>query len=1112
MGVVYKATDLKLGRAVALKFLPPQWSHDEGAKQRFLREAQAASATNHRNICIIHDIQHTDDGQLFIVMAYYEGQTLKEKLEAGQLPVAVALEIATEVAEGLAKAHSQGVVHRDVKPGNLMITEDGVKVLDFGLAKFADSLQLTMPGSTVGTVAYMSPEQARGEEADARSDVWALGIVLYEMLSGRVPFTGAYPEAIFHAIKNEPVPLLLENRDIPPALQSLVCRALEKDPTRRFQNAREMARDLRLLQGRTVPLDLRTETLPMIQPLMAAPETLTWGRRLRRATTPKRVAAGLFVMAVGVAGVYAWLARPVVRIPVAIAPVANHTGEPELDGYRLALTEMLIEELQDSPNLRVVPYLRLLEVVRRFIGGGDVSSTDAIQAIATEGGATFVVIPSLEYANGTWSAQAQVRSGGDGTVVGSYQTEGLTSSLPRDTAYRLVTLVSDSIQAHFEAHGPGRPFTRRPASARFRNLDAARAFEEAINHYEQLEYASALTALQRAAVLDDQHAMVHAWISRVSLAVGQRDEAVAAARKARQLVTSDTPRQDSVYVEAVLAESQADIEASEQRYRELAARAADDVSARIELADFLKRQNRNQPAIAAYQEVRRLDPGYARVSIDLCQIHVRLDDYPLAEQQARAALEMFRSRRHRGGEAQALLCLADAQRAQGGEERLAEARHNVEAARATFEALGYEFGLSRVYQYLGLVAGAERNYAAAGKFFEEALARSRAVGNGPLEGIALNNLGVTFELLGERSKVLQYYQEARDFYQRTGDERRAAEQEAQAASLLIDYGADQDGALRRLRNARATLERFGSVDFQIIAMEAEAASHLHAGRHEEARRLLHTAISLAKERQLGNRVAFASARLAESYIATAEYEAARVLLEETAAAPAGKDDLGVTVVLGRTYARLGDFAGARERLERALATMDARGQRWLVPAVHTALGELANESGNASQALGSFDRAAALWTDDLPDAASVEATCYRARLDPKAGSADMALDAGIEQARRMRRLDSETLCRLQRASVLVSRQRFHEAIGALDGIPVDGQHRLGPEMQAQVHYWRARAMAGMGDSAGAQSEATVAQSLLEKLRLSLPESYHERFYARAEIREIVKLDLATARR
>src|SRR5262249_44459385 len=155
-----------------------------GAKQRFIREAQAASTADHPHICTVHDIETSDDGQLFIVMAFYEGQTLKQRLEDGPLPVDEALRIATQVADGLAKAHAQGVVHRDIKPGNLMVTEDGVKILDFGLAKFADALQLTIAGSTLGTVAYMSPEQARGEEADARSDIWALGIVLYESLSG----------------------------------------------------------------------------------------------------------------------------------------------------------------------------------------------------------------------------------------------------------------------------------------------------------------------------------------------------------------------------------------------------------------------------------------------------------------------------------------------------------------------------------------------------------------------------------------------------------------------------------------------------------------------------------------------------------------------------------------------------------------------------------------------------------------------------------------------------------------------------------------------------------------------------------------------------------------
>jgi len=164
MGVVYAARDTKLGRRVALKFLPPQWSHDESAKQRFIREAQAASATDHPNICTIHDISAAGDGQLFIVMAHCDGPTLKQRLEAGPLAVDQAVDIAAQVAEGLAKAHTHGVVHRDIKPGNLVLTEDGVKILDFGLAKFADArLKLTLEGSTLGTIAYMSPRACSGD-------------------------------------------------------------------------------------------------------------------------------------------------------------------------------------------------------------------------------------------------------------------------------------------------------------------------------------------------------------------------------------------------------------------------------------------------------------------------------------------------------------------------------------------------------------------------------------------------------------------------------------------------------------------------------------------------------------------------------------------------------------------------------------------------------------------------------------------------------------------------------------------------------------------------------------------------------------------------------------
>ena len=267
------------GGLVALKFLPPQWSHDESAKQRFLREAQAASATHHRNICTIHDIETAADGQLFIVMAHYEGQTLKQKLEAGPLPIEEAVEIAAQVAEGLAKAHAEGVVHRDIKPGNLMVTEDDVKILDFGLAKFANSLQLTMEGSTLGTVAYMSPEQTRGEEADARSDIWAAGVVLFEMITGTLPFRAPIPKRCH----TRSAPIRCRRCARPGGTCRRSCRGSSsarspRIPAERFQTARELARDLRLLQGRTIPLDLLTA--PINAPaLQIAPARRWWRSR-----------------------------------------------------------------------------------------------------------------------------------------------------------------------------------------------------------------------------------------------------------------------------------------------------------------------------------------------------------------------------------------------------------------------------------------------------------------------------------------------------------------------------------------------------------------------------------------------------------------------------------------------------------------------------------------------------------------------------------------------------------------------------------------------------------------------------------------------------------------
>jgi serine/threonine-protein kinase len=351
MGVVYKARDTKLDRIVALKFLPHHLTISEAERVRFLQEAKAAAALNHPNACSIFRIDE-HDGQQFIEMEYVSGETLRHKTSMSPLNADEAIGYAIQIGEALQDAHSKGIVHRDVKSENIMVNEKNqIKVMDFGLAKLKGSLKLTKESSTVGTLSYMAPEQIQGGEADARSDIFSFGVVLFEMLTGQMPFRGEHDAAIMYSVLNEEADSVLKYRsDLPPDVGRIIGRALEKDPADRYQHVDDMVSELRRLQKQTSKPSRPVETQSPVPLPDSATKPVSPSRR-------RRLYAGVGLGVVVLAGFLSYLLfRPPSSFDsLAVLPFVNSGGDPATEYLSDGMTESIINSLTRIPQLRVVP-------------------------------------------------------------------------------------------------------------------------------------------------------------------------------------------------------------------------------------------------------------------------------------------------------------------------------------------------------------------------------------------------------------------------------------------------------------------------------------------------------------------------------------------------------------------------------------------------------------------------------------------------------------------------------------------------------------------------------------------------------------------------------------